>query len=85
MYNNVAITKNLVITGQFLTARVVVDVNDQFIKLNDDHPIPVKKKQMWSFMKIPGYCWYGASTDNQAVGMIKGVYTDYIVKDLFNY
>ena len=23
------------------------------------------------------------STDNQGVGMIKGVYTDYIMKDLF--
>ena len=85
MYNDVAICINLVIARQFLTAQVVVDANDQFIKLNDDHPIPVKKKRIWPSMKIPEYCGYGASTDNQGVGMIKEVYTDYIVKDLLSY
>ena len=78
----IAITINLVTTGQFLRAHVVVNVNDQFIKLNDGDPVPIKKKKIWPSMKIPGYCWYGASTDNQGAGMIKGVYTDYIVKDL---
>ena len=78
----IAITINLVTTGQFLRAHVVVNVNDQFIKLNDGDPVPIKKKKIWPSMKILGYCWYGASTDNQGAGMIKGVYTDYIVKDL---
>ena len=83
MHNNVALSINLITTGQFLRAQVVVDANNQFIKLNDGDPIQIKKKKIWPSMKIPGYCWYGASTDNQGAGMIKGVYTDYIVKDLF--
>ena len=70
------------ITGQFLAADVNVDKDDQFIKLNGGQPIPVKKAPIWPFMGISGDCWYGTATDNQGSGIIKGVYTDYVVEHL---
>lgn len=70
-----------IITGQFLTAGVVVE-DDQLIKLSDGHSIRVKKVPIWPSIGISGDCWYGTSTDNEGAGMIGGVYTDYIVKHL---
>ena len=71
-----------IITGQFLTADVQVDEDDHLIKLNDGQPIPVKKGPIWPFIEIAGDCWYGKETDNQGTGIVRGVYTDYIVEDL---
>ena len=71
-----------IITGQFLTADVHVDEDDHLIKLNDGQPIPVKKGPIWPFMGIAGDCLYETATNNQGTGMIRGVYTDYIVEDL---
>lgn len=72
----------LYVTGQFLTADVIVDEDNQLIKLNDGQPIPVKKAPIWPFMGILGECWYGTATDNQGAGIIRGVYTDYVVESL---
>ena len=52
------------------------------MKLNDGQPIPVKKAPIWLFIGITGYCWYGTATDSQGNGIIRGVYTDYIVEHL---
>ena len=69
-------------TGQFLTADVIVDEGNRLLKLNDGPPIPIKKAPIWPFMEIAGDCWYGTATDNQGTGIIRGVYTDYIVEHL---
>ena len=61
---------------------MLLDEDDQLIKLNDGHPIPVKRAPIWPFMGISGDCWYGTATDNQGTGIIRGVYTDYIVEHL---
>ena len=73
-----------IITGQFLAADVLVDEDDQLIKLSDGHSIPVKKAPIWPFMGISGDCWHSTSTDNQgAQSRMLGVYTDdYIVEHL---
>ena len=71
-----------IITGQFLAADVLVDEDDQLIKLSDGHSIPVKKAPIWPFMGISGDCWHSTSTDNQGARMLRGVYTDYIVEHL---
>ena len=69
--------------GQFLTSSVEIDVKNNLMRLNSRQPVPVINAQAWPFLNIPRNCWYGANTDNQATGMIDGVYTDYIVEALF--
>ena len=71
-------------TGQFFTADVTIDEDEKLMKLNDGHPIPVKKAPIWPYTGLSGECWYGTTTDNQGSGIMKGVYTDYIVEDLFS-
>ena len=68
--------------GQFLKSSVEIDAEDALMRLNGRQPIPVRKAQAWPFLNIPDNCWYGTDTDNQAAGMIEGVYTDYIVEAL---
>ena len=52
------------------------------MKLGDHKPVLLKKGDPWPFLGVSGKCWYAVSTDNQATGIIDGVYTDYIVKHL---
>ena len=52
------------------------------MKLGDHKPISVKRGKAWPFLGISEECWYGTSTDSQGIGIIEGVYTDYIVDQL---
>jgi len=52
------------------------------MKLGDRKPVLLKRGDPWPFLGVSGKCWYAASGDNQATGIIDGVYTDYIVKHL---
>jgi len=61
---------------------VKIDSKNMLMQLGDHKPILVKKKMAWPFLKINEDCWYGATTDNQALGIIEGTYTDYIVEQL---
>ena len=55
------------------------------MKFADRKPISIKKAPAWPYLKVNKDCWYGTATDNQATGMIDGVYTDYIVDSLIPY
>ena len=55
------------------------------MKFGNHKPILIKKATVWPYLKVNEDCWYGAATDNQATGMIDGVYTDYIVDSLIPY
>ena len=70
------------ITGQFLTADVNVDMENMLIKLGDRSPISVKRDKAWPHLGINAECWYGVDTNNQGAGIIDGIYTDYIVDEL---
>ena len=72
----------LILVGQFLTSDVFVDTENMLMKFPNYKPISIKKGLAWPYLKIDKDCWYGAATDNQATGMIDGVYTDYIVGSL---
>ena len=52
------------------------------LKLSDRDPILVKRDKAWQFLEIDAECWYAVDTNNQGAGIIKGVYTDYIVDNL---
>ena len=51
-----AYSKYLLIAGQFLTADVIIDEDNQLMKLNDGQPMPVKKAPIWLFIGIAGDC-----------------------------
>jgi len=72
----------LYVIGQFLTSSVEIDAENSLMRLNGKKPISVRNSQAWPSLDIQDNCWYGADTDNQATGMIDGVYTDYIVETL---
>ena len=72
----------VILVGQFLTSDVLVDTENMLIKFSNHKPISIKKGPSWPYLKINKDCWYGATTDNQATGMIDGVYTDYIVDSI---
>ena len=71
-------------TGQFMGTKVQIDQQAGLMKV-DDHrvPFPVKKGGIWPYLNIPGTCWYPTNTDDQGGGVLEGIYTDYIVDDLF--
>jgi len=71
-----------IFAGQFLSVDVAIDTNYNVMKLGNRKPISVKKAPAWPFLGISADCWYGEDTDNQATGMIEGVYTDYVVEYL---
>ena len=50
---------------------------------HDRKPFAVKKGQIWTYLKIPGTCWYPTDSDDQVRGVLEGDYTDYMVDDLF--
>jgi len=52
------------------------------MQLGDRKPISVKKDMAWPFLRINEDCWYGVNTNYQALGIIEGTYTDYIVDQL---
>ena len=68
--------------GQFLTVDVKIDYDNMLMKLGDRPPILVKRGSAWSFLGVPGDCWYGDATDDQGTGVIDGIYTDYVVEHL---
>ena len=68
--------------GQFLTADVKIDFDNMLMQLGDRKPISVKRDKAWPFLGINEECWYGTATDNQATGIIEGVYIDYVVEHL---
>lgn len=55
------------------------------MKFADHKPISIRKAPAWPYLKINKDCLYRTATDNQATGMIDGVYTDYIVDSLIPY
>ena len=59
-----------------------IDTKNMLLKLDDRNPILVKRDKAWPFLEIDAECWYAVDTDNQGAGIIKGVYTDYIVDHL---
>jgi len=50
---------------------------------HNEMPFPVKRGEIWPYLKIAGTCWYPTNSDGQGAGVIEGLYTDYIVDDLF--
>ena len=74
-------SNHIVFTGQFLTVDVTIDT-DYVMKLGDHKPIIVKKAPAWPFLRISTDCWHAEHMDNQATGVIEGVYTDYVVEHL---
>ena len=63
-----------------------IDEDNGLLKIGSDQgPFSVKKGNIWSYLKSPGTCWYPTDTDDQGSGVLEGVYTDYIVDDLFAY
>ena len=64
---------------------MVIDTESMLMKFNDRKPISVRRALAWPYLNINEDCWYGTTTDNQATGMIDGVYTDYIVENLVPY
>ena len=64
--------------------KVLIDENAGLMKIGDRQaPFSVKKGEIWPYLKTPGACWYPTNSDDQGDGVIEGVYTDYIVDDLF--
>ena len=69
--------------GQFMGPEVQIDEQTGLMKVGNRVPFAVKKGEIWPYLKIPGTCWYPTNTDDQGEGVLEGVYTDYIVNDLF--
>ena len=64
-------------------SKVEIDEQAGLMKVgNRQVPFPVKKGEIWPYLKIPGTCWYPTETDDQGEGVLEGMYTDYIVDDL---
>ena len=71
-------------TGQFMGSDVSLDREAGIIKINNHRdPFTVKRGEIWPYLNITGTCWYPTGSDDQGRGIIEGVYTDYIVDDLF--
>ena len=70
-------------TGQFMGTTVQIDQQAGLMKFDDHVPFAIKKGEIWSYLNTPGTCWYPTDTDDQGRGILEGVYTDYIVDDLF--
>ena len=68
--------------GQFLVADVTIDSEYNLMRLGNHEPISVYKAPAWPFLGVKELCYYGQDNDQQANGIIEGVYTDYIVDDL---
>ena len=72
-------------TGQFMGSKVQIDEQAGLMSVHDYRaPFSVKKGEMWPYLNIAGSCWYPTDTDDQGTGVLEGVYTDYIVDDLFD-
>ena len=64
--------------------KVDIDKEAGLMKFGDNRaPFSVKNDEIWPYLRMPGTCWYPTDTDDQGVGVLEGVYTDYIVDDLF--
>ena len=65
--------------------KVQIDEQAGLMKVHDHQaPFAVKRGEMWPYLNIVGSCWYPINTDEQGGGVLEGVYTDYIVDDLFD-
>jgi len=64
--------------------KVQIDQQSGLLKINNHRvAFPVKRGEIWPYLKIAGSCWYPTNSDDQGKGVLEGVYTDYIVDDLF--
>ena len=62
----------------------VIDREYNLIKVSNYRlPFPVKKGKIQPYLNMPKSCWHPTHSDDQGAGVIEGVYTDYIVDDLF--
>ena len=61
---------------------VNIDTENMLMKLGDRNAILVKRDKVWPCLGIDAECWYAVDATNQGAGIIKGVYTDYIVDRL---
>jgi len=68
--------------GQFMGKHVTIDSDYNVMKIADYKPISVVKGPAWHFLGTDAKCYYGRSTDNQASGVIRGSYMDYVVEEL---
>ena len=67
-------------------SNVLIDEDNGLMKIGSNRaPFSVKKGNIWPYLKVTGSCWYPTDTDDQGAGVLEGVYTDYIVDDLFAY
>ena len=74
------------LTGQFTGTKVMIDKQAGLIKFGENlDPFTVKEGGIWPYLNIPGTCWYPTDTNDQGEGVLEGVYTDYIVDDLFEF
>ena len=74
----------VIAAGQFMGADVSNDQDAGIMKIGNDRvPFAVKLGEIWPYLNILGTCWYPINSDEQGGGVIEGVYTDYIVNDLF--
>ena len=65
---------------------VFVDDEAGIIKIGDKQkPFAIEEKKIWPYLNINGACLYPTDTNEQGEGVIEGIYTDYIVDDLFAY
>ena len=63
-----------------------VSIDNGLMKIGSNRaPFNVKEEKIWPYLEIPGTCWYPTDTDDQGKGVLEGVFTDYIVDDLFAY
>ena len=63
---------------------VTIDQEYNMIELSDYRtPFPVEKGEIWPYLNVAGTCWYPTHSGDQGAGVIEGIYTDYIVDDLF--
>ena len=70
--------------GQFMSADVSTDEDAGIMKIGIHRaPFSVEVGKIWPYLNIPGACWYPINSDEQGGGVIEGIYTDYIVNDLF--
>lgn len=65
-------------------ADVAVDEHSGLLRVGNIAPFSVKEKDIWPYLHRPGKCWYATDAGDQGEGILEGVYTDYIVDDLFN-
>ena len=65
-------------------SEVSVDEETGIMKIRNNRvPFTVKRGEIWPYLNVAGTCWYPTDSDDEGAGVIEGIYTDYIVDDLF--